>query len=157
MDEHIFPLESLENLIKNLRGKVVLAGGCFDILHYGHFQFLKAARQHGEMLVILLESDEKIKSSKGKDRPKNPQLIRAGNLLKSTEATDIIMLKGRLSNNEYDRIVTSIKPAIIATTENDPYKIHKDRQAALVGARVIEVVKRLEEYSTTKIINGEND
>ena len=49
--------------------KIVLTGGCFDILHIGHFKFLKKAKSFGDYLIVLLESDENIKKLKGKDKP----------------------------------------------------------------------------------------
>ncbi|MBP6881980.1 MAG: adenylyltransferase/cytidyltransferase family protein [Candidatus Levybacteria bacterium] len=152
--EHIYSLDNIKELqssILNL-SSVVLAGGCFDILHPGHIAFLKAALAQGDTLIILLESDEQIKKSKGEGRPINSQAVRAENLISKTSATDIILLEGSPSDREYDKIVTLLKPAIIATTENDPYKYHKERQAGLIGASVKEVIKRLEDYSTTKIL-----
>ena len=49
--------------------KIVLTGGCFDILHIGHIKFLKKAKSFGDYLIVLLESDENIKRLKGKDKP----------------------------------------------------------------------------------------
>ena len=148
----IYTLDTIKDYQSNNEGKTVLAGGCFDILHPGHQAFLQAAKTHGDRLVILLESDEQIKKIKGQGRPKNPQQLRAENLISRTEATDVVLLNGYPSNNDYDEIVSLIKPAIIATTENDPYKFHKDRQAELVGGRVIEVIARLDSFSTTKLL-----
>lgn len=47
--------------------KVVLACGCFDLLHYGHVAHLKAARQLGDHLIVALTADEAI--NKGPGRP----------------------------------------------------------------------------------------
>ena len=38
--------------------KTVLVGGCFDILHIGHVRFLQAAKKQGDILIVVLESDE---------------------------------------------------------------------------------------------------
>ena len=46
------------------KGKV-LVGGCFDVIHIGHIQFLKRAKSFGDCLIVLLESDENIKRLKG--------------------------------------------------------------------------------------------
>ncbi len=150
--EHIYSLETIDQLLRLIQNDsgVVLAGGCFDILHPGHLAFLNAAYAQGDRLIILLESDEQIKKSKGASRPINNQIIRANNLINQTAATDVVLLEGILNDAEYDKIVTLLKPAIIATTENDPYKFHKDRQATIVKAKVKDVIKRLEDYSTTK-------
>lgn len=152
--EHIYSLETIDQLLRLTQNDsgVVLAGGCFDLLHPGHFAFLNAAYAQGDRLIILLESDEQIKKSKGASRPINNQKVRANNLINQTATTDVILLEGILNDTDYDEIVTLLKPAIIATTENDPYKFHKERQAVLIGATVKEVIKRLEDYSTTKIL-----
>jgi len=54
---------------KTLRSEgkqIVLAGGCFDILHPGHIAFIEKAKEKGDILIILLESDEKINERKVK-------------------------------------------------------------------------------------------
>ena len=57
--------------------KIVLVGGCFDILHLGHVVFLEKAKKEGDVLVVLLESDEKVRFLKGKGRPVHTQSERA--------------------------------------------------------------------------------
>lgn len=47
--------------------KIVLANGCFDILHYGHLAHLKAARAMGDKLIVVLTGDGFI--GKGPGRP----------------------------------------------------------------------------------------
>jgi rfaE bifunctional protein nucleotidyltransferase chain/domain len=48
---------------------VVATGGCFDLLHTGHVNLLRHARQLGDALVVLLNSDESVRALKGPDRP----------------------------------------------------------------------------------------
>ena len=64
-------------IMKNSSGanncKVVLVGGCFDLLHYGHIAFLKEAKKHGDYLIVLLESDENVRRLKGEGRPFHTQ------------------------------------------------------------------------------------
>lgn len=50
-------------------GTVVATGGCFDLLHAGHARTLQAARDLGDCLVVLLNSDESVRRLKGVDRP----------------------------------------------------------------------------------------
>ena len=52
------------------QGKViVMAGGCFDLLHVGHIRYLRAARAHGDVLVVALNSDASVRTLKGEGRP----------------------------------------------------------------------------------------
>lgn len=66
---------SRENLKKfadelHLSGKkIVTTNGCFDILHYGHFAYLKAAKEKGDVLIVGLNSDSSVKKLKGPTRP----------------------------------------------------------------------------------------
>jgi len=61
---------ALEDLPGILKGKrVVLANGCFDILHVGHVRYLEAARAMGDALVVAINSDRSVRAIKGPDRP----------------------------------------------------------------------------------------
>lgn len=142
-------------LSKNLRGegkKLVLAGGCFDVLHIGHIAFLKEAKQRGDILIVLLESDENINHLKGPHRPINTQKDRA-EILENLEIVDyVVKLPAFTENTDYDNLVISLKPAIIAITKGDPGKNHKDRQAEKIGAKVVEVTDTVSNRSTTKLL-----
>lgn len=64
-------LEKIVNEARNLRKRVVMTNGCFDILHAGHVDFLEAARKLGDILVVAVNSDASVRSLKGSDRPIN--------------------------------------------------------------------------------------
>ena len=49
----------------------VWTNGCFDILHRGHIELFKFASLLGDELVVGVDTDEKVKLDKGKDRPIN--------------------------------------------------------------------------------------
>ena len=51
--------------------KTVWTNGCFDILHRGHVEMFKFAKSLGDELIVGLDTDEKVKESKGSDRPFN--------------------------------------------------------------------------------------
>ena len=48
---------------------IVLANGCFDLLHVGHVRYLEAAKREGAVLVVALNSDESVRRNKGEGRP----------------------------------------------------------------------------------------
>ena len=65
-------LRVLEDLPQLLKGKkVVLANGCFDILHVGHLRYLQAARQPGDVLVVAVNSDKSVRLIKDSGRPRS--------------------------------------------------------------------------------------
>lgn len=143
-----------DNQTDNIRDeKIVLTGGCFDILHNGHLQFLRKARIKGNKLVVLLESDENIKKLKGPDRPINNQQTRARNLAKTGIVDYIVLLRTPKDNVYYYNLVKSVHPAIIAVTKGDPILGIKKNQAELVGGVVYEVMERDLRYSTSKLVD----
>lgn len=150
----ILNIEDAIRISKELRNKnktIVVVGGFFDILHEGHIKFLDAAKKYADVLFVLLEEDSKAKE-KGAARPIHPQANRA-KILSSLESVNyIIMLKNMTNNNQYDKLMSEIRPDIIATTYGDQYVEHKKRQAKLIGAKVVYAIKRIPEHSTTKYI-----
>ncbi len=66
--------EALHTIIhhKQLSGKtIVMTNGCFDLLHSGHIEYLEAARQLGDYLVVAINDDASVKRLKGDSRPIN--------------------------------------------------------------------------------------
>jgi rfaE bifunctional protein nucleotidyltransferase chain/domain len=57
--------------------RVVLANGCFDLLHVGHTRYLADARSRGDLLVVALNTDESVRALKGPTRPLMPLAERA--------------------------------------------------------------------------------
>src|SRR5437762_8250819 len=63
-------LRRLEELPKLVEGsRVVLANGCFDILHVGHLRYLEGARALGDVLVVAVNSDKSMRLIKDAGRP----------------------------------------------------------------------------------------
>jgi cytidyltransferase-like protein len=62
-------MEDAETLARRVRaegGTVVATGGCFDLLHAGHIESLRAARGLGDCLVVCLNSDRSVAGSRGR-------------------------------------------------------------------------------------------
>jgi rfaE bifunctional protein nucleotidyltransferase chain/domain len=142
----------IANQLREQHKRVVLAGGCFDILHIGHIEFLQKAKAQGDVLFVMLESDARIKQTKGEHRPLNPQADRAAILTALHMVDYVITLPADMPDQAYDELVIGLKPAIIATTAGDPGRMHKERQAKLVGAQVVDVIPAIANQSTSRIV-----
>lgn len=59
------------------RGRVVFTNGVFDLLHPGHLDVLRGARERGDALVVGLNSDASVRRLKGPDRPVRSEAERA--------------------------------------------------------------------------------
>jgi len=70
-------LRSVLNMWRFKEYKIVFTNGCFDILHYGHVDYLTKAADLGHKLVIGLNSDESVRKIKGASRPVQDEKTRA--------------------------------------------------------------------------------
>lgn len=70
-------IEEISRRLRRRGGRLVAAGGCFDLLHTGHIRLLRQARDLGDSLVVLLNSDASVRRLKGPDRPVMPAGDRA--------------------------------------------------------------------------------
>jgi len=132
--------------------KLVLVGGCFDILHVGHVIFLEKAKEEGDILMVLLESDLQIKKLKGEGRPINKQVDRA-KLLSCLKMVDVVVNLPEMKNGkDYNDLVFKIKPDVIAVTADDRILEIKRRQAEMVLGKLSVVVERVEGYSTSEMV-----
>ena len=98
----------IANKLNSQKQKLVLAGGCFDLLHIGHITFLEKAKAQGDALFVLLESDEAIKKQKGPNRPLNSQTNRALVLSKLSLVDFVIKLPTKTNNTFYDDLALAI-------------------------------------------------
>ena len=141
-------ISSVSNFLKEKR--IVLVGGCFDIFHYGHFQFLKKAKKQGDILIIALESDQFIKKRK-KRMPFHNQKQRA-KILSSLNFVDLVILLPYFSSDDdYFKLVNEIKPKVIAITAGDLQRQNKAKQAKMVGGKVVVVTPLIKNFSSTRI------
>lgn len=121
--------------------KIVLVGGCFDLLHYGHIEFLRQAKTHGDHLIVALESDQNVRRMKGDSRPIHTQAQRQSMLEALKFVDEVLPLPVMTTNRDYDELVNNIRPSIIAVTEGDPLIEKKKEQAMSINAKVVIIPK----------------
>lgn len=95
--------------LKTKGKKIVFTNGCFDILHYGHIQYLEKAKSKGDILVIAVNSDRSIKNIKGPGRPIIKQADRL-KVLAALEAADYVTL---FQENTPLKVILALKPDIL--------------------------------------------
>jgi len=151
----IVNLQELKKFLsRETKGRIVLAGGCFDILHIGHVRFLSEAKKMGDYLVVLLENDKKVKKLKGENRPAFIQKERA-EMLSALGSVDLVVLLPTVENDsDYLNLIRKIKPDIIAVTESDPHIEKKKSQAKKIGGKlkVISLIKTLSSSKLAEIL-----
>ena len=105
----------------------------------------------GNYLIILLESDKKVRKLKGEDRPIHSQIQRKEALKAIKFINRVILLPYIQTDSDYFKIVQNIKPDIIATTKGDPLLEKKREQAKIVGAKLA-IIPKVATPSTTQVL-----
>ena len=127
----------------------IWSNGCYDILHRGHLELLRYARSLGDKLVVGIDSDSKVRKSKGEGRPVNNQEDRKFFLESLIYVDEVIIFN---TAEELEGRVESIRPKFIVIGSD-----YKDRK--VVGGEHarsgIKFFERIGEYSTTNILNNE--
>ncbi|KKQ93238.1 MAG: Glycerol-3-phosphate cytidyltransferase TagD [Candidatus Levybacteria bacterium GW2011_GWA2_40_16] len=147
---------ALTKQLKTMGKRIVLVGGCFDILHKGHIEFLKRSKSQGGILVVALENDQKVRELKGKGKPINLEKDRAVILSNLSSVDYVICLPYLKKDIDYETLVKQIEPDIIAVTENDPIFEVKKGYAESVGGKIVTVVARLKGLASSKLAQGIN-
>ena len=124
---------------------VVFTNGCFDILHRGHVEYLKATKELGDYLIVGINSDSSVKRLKGLDRPVNKQEDRVAVLQAIKYVDEVIVFD---EDTPY-RLIKEVKPDII--TKGGDYT-----QDNVVGNDIAKVVilPYIQGYSTTGLVNA---
>lgn len=130
--------EELARVIGRRRGgggeRVVLANGCFDLLHAGHVRFLEAASLHGDVLVVALNSDASARALKGPGRPVVPLEERA-ELIGALRCVDYVTWFGEL---DLERTLRLLLPDVHAKgTDYDSERVPEAAVDAELGVQVI--------------------
>ena len=91
--------------------KIILTGGVFDIIHLGHINTLKAAKEGGDILIIVVASDKMVESTKGR-----PPLNSQANRMKLLEELTIVDItaKGSPDPSKFLETVVEYEPNVIA-------------------------------------------
>ena len=129
--------------------QIVFTNGCFDILHRGHIDYLKKAKQLGDVLVIGLNSDVSVKRLKGIQRPYQNEFDRA-EVLNALRFVNLVVI---FEEDTPLELICELKPDILV--KGGDYEIH-----SIVGATEIqswggkvEIIPFLEGYGTSKLID----
>lgn len=125
-----YSIASISRLVNKLKrkknNKIVFTNGVFDILHYGHINYLTKAREMGDILIVGLNRDSSVKKFKANDRPLQNEMDRA-RILTALRVVDYVVM---FSEETPARLIEMIKPDILV--KGADYKISE-----IVGAKYV--------------------
>ena len=100
--------------MKSIGQPVVLTSGTYDLLHVGHARYLSTAKEKGDFLIVGVDSDEKVRRSKGPHRPIVPEQERL-RMLSHLRGVDLITLKP--ASDERWKLIKTVRPNTLIATE----------------------------------------
>lgn len=149
--DRVLDANGLETFVRAARAagrRIVFTNGVFDILHPGHLRYLQAARGHGDVLIVGLNSDASVRRNKGPSRPINPEHERA-EVLAALACVDGVSI---FDADTPADIIRRVQPDILVKGADWPADqiVGRDTVEARGGVVVREPVER--GYSTSAII-----
>lgn len=143
-EQRIICHDKIEKYVEALRTldlSIVLTSGTFDLTHIGHAKYLEKAKSFGDILIVGLDSDEKVRKRKGPERPVVPEHERAL-MIASLRSTDLITVKS--VDEEKWGLIKTVRPDTLIVTD----KTYNDEQLLELSNYCGQVVS-LEPQATT--------
>ncbi len=97
--------------------KIVLTGGCFDLPHRGHIYLFDQAKKYGDILVVNVVNDNRVKFYKGPDRPIHDQYERAG-VVAGAKGVDYATIHPEENSSPLLALAGLIAPDIVVKNKN---------------------------------------
>jgi D-glycero-beta-D-manno-heptose 1-phosphate adenylyltransferase len=142
-------LRRLEELPGLLKGKkVVLANGCFDILHVGHLRYLQGARKLGDALVVAINSDRSVRAIKDAGRPILDENERVA-LVSALGCVDYIVI---FDETDVSRVLDVLRPAVHAKGTDYTEQSVPERDKVLAYGGAVRITGDPKDHSTRDII-----
>ena len=127
---------------------IVLANGCFDVLHAGHVRYLQGARALGDVLVVGINSDAQVSRLKGTGRPVLRERERA-ELVASVEACSFVTIFDERTVTE---LLLALKPDIHAKGTDYTEETVPERDVVRSYGGQVRIVGDPKDHSTSEII-----
>jgi D-glycero-beta-D-manno-heptose 1-phosphate adenylyltransferase len=137
-------LATIVEHLKALGAKIVLTQGSYDLVHIGHARYLEAAKKKGDILIVGIDSDAKIRRRKGPERPIVPEKERLEMVL-HLRPVDLVVLKKHTDPKWH--LIKTIRPHILIATK-DTYTRKEIAQLKKYCGKVI-VLERMATTSTS--------
>ena len=128
--------------------RIVLANGCFDVLHVGHVRYLAGASELGDVLIVGINSDQQVAAQKGPGRPVLPAEERA-EIVSALESVTYVTI---FDEPTVEELLLALKPDVHAkgtdyTTETVP-----ERDVVRSYGGQVAIVGDPKDHSTSAII-----
>lgn len=126
--------------------RIVATGGCFDLLHPGHVQFLNTARSLGDTLLVAINDDESVHHLKGEGRPIYSLLERMEMVASLESVRCVTIMEGTLPHE----FITCVKPDIwVKGADYERRNLPERKLVEILGGKVVFVRERSTHHTST--------
>ena len=129
--------------------QIVMANGCFDVLHVGHIRYLQAAKALGGKLVVAVNADDSVRQLKGDGRPVMPDSERA-EILAALEPIDAVVI---FPERDVRALLAELHPDVQAKGTDYTRESVPERDEVLAYGGRVEIVGDPKDHSTTKFLS----
>jgi len=129
-------------------GSVVLANGCFDVIHVGHVRYLQGAKELGDVLIVGINSDKQVALLKGAGRPIMDERERA-EIVASMEAVDFVTI---FDEPTVESLLMLIKPDVHAKGTDYTEESVPERKVVLSYGGRVAIVGDPKNHSTSQLL-----
>ena len=131
---------------KEMNLKIVLTSGSFDIIHRGHMAYLEVASQFGDLLVVGVDSDEKIKKRKGPNRPVVDEDERWKTLCHQ-RGVSVVTLKS--ADEQRWQLIKVVRPDVLVVSEDTSMTPEEIQELEENFCGEVKVMPRMAETTTS--------
>ena len=133
---------------RNAGKLIILANGCFDLIHAGHIRYLNGAKELGGFLVVGLNSDRQVEHLKGRGRPYISENERA-EIISSFRCVDVVTV---FDEPTVDYLIDDIRPDVHAKgTDYTVDSVPERERVRGYGGRIA-IVGDPKDHSSTDLI-----
>ncbi len=140
-------LEELPPLVKGR--KVVMANGCFDILHVGHVRYLEGARKLGDVLIVAINSDRSMRLIKDAGRP----ILAEGERVALVSALRCVNYIVVFDEPDVTRVLDALQPAVHAKGTDYTEETVPEREKVRSYGGQVRIAGDPKDHSTRDIID----
>jgi D-glycero-beta-D-manno-heptose 1-phosphate adenylyltransferase len=128
--------------------RIVLANGCFDVLHVGHVRYLAGARELGDLLIVGINSDQQVAAQKGPGRPVLPANERA-EIVAALESVTYVTI---FDEPTVEQLLLALKPDVHAKGTDYTTDTVPERDVVRSYGGQVAIVGDPKDHSTSEII-----
>lgn len=149
----ILKLSEIVELVREARSRgntIVLANGCFDLIHVGHIRYLRGAAELGDLLIVGVNSDRQARSLKGETRPFMPEAERA-EVIAAIGAVDAVTI---FDTPTVEELIRAIRPDFHAKGTDYTVDTVPEREIVRECGGVVAIVGDEKDHSSTGLISA---